>query len=206
MSSIKKILAIVLILAITLGMVLEAGAAGSPTEGYDAKTDTYTEKTATSTVTTKVATKAVEAVESTKSSVTLSTSKDASDKEFDIKQIGDGTNGVFDSAEGRKVTKVTSKSKATKMTLATNAFKGSKVKKVVIENTRLTVKADAFNGVSGLTLDCRKSTKHSQLKFAKDSLKGVKKIILNKKLSATNRAKILKKLKAAGFKGKVAYK
>ena len=206
MSYIKKILAVVLILAMTLGLVLEAGAAGSPTEGYDPATDTYTEKSGTTTVTTKVGEKAVEKVESGEASVTLATSKDAKGQEIQIEQIGDGTDGVFDSAEGRKVTKVTTASKAAQIILAANAFKGSSVKTVVIGSRKTKIRANAFGDAKNITLDCRKSTRQAQLKFEKGSLKGVKKIILSKKLSKSSRAKVLKKLKAAGFTGKVSYK
>lgn len=210
MSYMKKMLAVVLILVMTFGLVLEAGAAGSPTVGpqYDPSTDIVTEETEGTVIKAKVKKKTIVSIQGEGAkSVTVKTLVGPDGTEFQITTIGDGKKGVFATAKGRRVTKLTTPEG---VTFSKYAFKGSKVKTIVAGGS-VTFKKGTFKGTKQKTVTIKLSAKKAkQIKVSKGAFEGLSsksKIIVSKKTMTKKQFEALKaKLKAAGFPGTIVRK
>ena len=111
-------------------------------------------------------------------------------------------------AKAKKATSVTLPK--TVKSIKANAFKkNAKLKSLTIQNAgqKLTIQKNAFTGAKGLRKITIQITKASVLTVKKGAFKGLdtRKITVKagKKTKAKELAKIQKKLRAAGFKGKV---
>ena len=133
-----------------------------------------------------------------------------------VTQIGDGTNGVFDSEVGRVVTEARVQSfpvDGSGVTIAEYAFKGSKVKVLKLKSNKITIKKNAFNGTKTKNpviyiYGSRKKAK--AFTFKSGAFKGLNskaKVYVNPyTMSKTEFAKLKKALKKAGFKGTITRK
>lgn len=181
--AVKKVLVMTLAAALTVGGASSSFAAASPAKS-DVDTVTQKEVTAekvgnvTPTVNTnKNGTAAIESIEVSKKATTVTIPKTVTvdGVEYTVTKI---TAGAL--ADAKKVTAVTIP--ATIKTIAKGAFTGAKkLKTVTLKSTKVTVKKGAFKGLK---------TKKMTVKVPKKTTK--------KQLKA-----LTKKLKAAGFKGKV---
>ena len=224
MGFMKRMAALLLILVMSFALVLDASAAGSPTTGpetqvenpgYDTATDldTNTQDHNRTTVTTEVKSDAatVKKVESEDRYVTLEVARDQNNEAVSITKIGDGSNGVFSSKSGQKITSVTISSDK-KVTLNTKAMRKSKVSKIVVKSRKIKIYKDAFNGTKQkkVKIYLKGSKKASDVTLAKGAFKGLSKdsqiIVSKKSMSASQFKKLVKKLVAAGFTGKIVRK
>ena len=220
MSYIKKALAVVLILVMTLGLVVAGNAetTGSPVNpGYDPATETDTEIN-NGTVTEYFVGTSGEArvdriqqdLENPKTTAKLTGGKDANNNPVEITTIGDGSNGILNSKTGRKITKVTVSSSKT-VTIKRSAFYGSKASKIQMKNRKTTIKKNAFTGTKQkkVTIELKSAKKASDVQVYKNSFKGLSSdstIILSKDMSKKQVEKLTKKLRDAGFTGKIKQK
>ena len=133
-----------------------------------------------------------------------------------ITQIGDGTNGVFDSEVGRVVTEARVQSfpvDGSGVTIAEYAFKGSKVKVLKLKSNKITIKKNAFNGTktkNPVIYIYGSKKKAKAFTFKSGAFKGLDnkaKVYVNPyTMSKTEFAKLKKALKKAGFKGTITRK
>lgn len=224
----KKVMAVVLIAAMTMSSALTVSAASSPTKGnksYNTATKTdsnkqdHINKTVTSKLgsNTKVPTSAT--VVSVKSkakgkkitSVVLRSARNKNNKVVAITKVGTGKKGVFNSKSGRRITHVRIAS-SKKVTVSKIAFKGSKVKKLILEG-KTVISKNAFNGtkVKNLKITISGSKKKaSAFTFKKGAFKGLNKkakvIVSKSTMTKKEFKKLQKKLKAAGFAGTIVRK
>jgi hypothetical protein len=207
MSQIKRIVAIVLILAMTLCVGLEAFAAGSPTVGpeFDPTTGIVTEESQGTTLQYDVDTKAITSIQSQgeAKTYTVDTVIDQTGQETQPTTFGDDAQGVFDSVQGRKITTVTFKHGTT---LKSKSLKRSKVKKIVAEGP-ISIEKGAFLKTleKKPKIYAKGIKKASEFKVEKGAFKGTTggKIYVSKDMSKKEFKKLQKKLKKAGFKGKL---
>ena len=201
----KRMLALMMVVVMCLGSALCVSAAGSPTGGNTSTVDKNTQDhkkgiTVTSKVTSKSAT--VTKAETTKNKgVLFKIARDKNGKAVNITVIGDGKKGVFNSSKGRKITAAKIGSKASKVVVKKVAFKGSKVKTLTITSKKVVISKNAFKGTKAKTLTL-KVKKASQLSLKKGAFAGLKKIVI-KGASKSQKKKIKKALKKAGFKGTI---
>lgn len=145
--------------------------------------------------------------------VVFSWARNADNRAVNITQIGDGTHGIFNSKAGRRVKRVRVASKAKRVTFVKYAFKKSKIKKIVLQSKRVTFNKNVFKGTGQKNVLIRVSgakNKASNYSFRKGAFNGLSKkskVVVNKK-TLTNKEfkKLKKKLKNAGFKGKIVRK
>ncbi len=215
MNGMKKILAFVLVLALTLGLAAVSFAAGSPSVGpeYDPTTGVVTEKIPGAVVKAQVEEKKLLSVQADDSKkATISTLIDQYGKTFQVTTIGDGKKGVLASTDGRKITTLTTSADLESITFAKAALKGSKVKKLVIKGKKVTFAAGAFKGTKekSLKIYLKGVKKASQVKIAKGALAGLgakaKIIVSAKQMSEKQYRKLVGKIFKAGFKGSVVRK
>ncbi len=215
MNGMKKILAFVLVLALTLGLAAVSFAADSPSVGpeYDPTTGVVTEKIPGAVVKAQVEEKKLLSVQADDSKkATISTLIDQYGKTFQVTTIGDGKKGVLASTDGRKITTLTTSADLESITFAKAALKGSKVKKLVIKGKKVTFAAGAFKGTKekSLKIYLKGVKKASQVKIAKGALAGLgakaKIIVSAKQMSEKQYRKLVDKIFKAGFKGSVVRK
>ena len=215
MNGMKKILAFVLVLALTLGLAAVSFAADSPSVGpeYDPTTGVVTEKIPGAVVKAQVEEKKLLSVQADDSKkATISTLIDQYGKTFLVTTIGDGKKGVLASTDGRKITTLTTSADLESITFAKAALKGSKVKKLVIKGKKVTFAAGAFKGTKekSLKIYLKGVKKASQVKIAKGALAGLgakaKIIVSAKQMSEKQYRKLVDKIFKAGFKGSVVRK
>lgn len=215
MNGMKKILAFVLVLALTLGLAAVSFAADSPSVGpeYDPTTGVVTEKIPGAVVKAQVEEKKLLSVQADDSKkATISTLIDQYGKTFLVTTIGDGKKGVLASTDGRKITTLTTSADLESITFAKAALKGSKVKKLVIKGKKVTFAASAFKGTKekSLKIYLKGVKKASQVKIAKGALAGLgakaKIIVSAKQMSEKQYRKLVDKIFKAGFKGSVVRK
>ena len=216
MNGMKKILAFVLVLALTLGLAAVSFAADSPSVGpeYDPTTGVVTEKIPGAVVKAQVEEKKLLSVQSDegKKAATISALIDQYGKTVLITTIGDGKKGVLASTDGRKITTLTTSADLESITFAKAALKGSKVKKLVIKGKKVTFAASAFKGTKekSLKIYLKGVKKASQVKIAKGALAGLgakaKIIVSAKQMSEKQYRKLVDKIFKAGFKGSVVRK
>ena len=215
MNGMKKILAFVLVLALTLGLAAVSFAADSPSVGpeYDPTTGVVTEKIPGAVVKAQVEEKKLLSVQADDSKkATISTLIDQYGKTFQVTTIGDGKKGVLASTDGRKITTLTTSADLESITFAKAALKGSKVKKLVIKGKKVTFAAGAFKGTKekSLKIYLKGVKKASQVKIAKGALAGLgakaKIIVSAKQMSEKQYQKLVDKIFKAGFKGSVVRK
>jgi len=215
MNGMKKILAFVLVLALTLGLAAVSFAADSPSVGpeYDPTTGVVTEKIPGAVVKAQVEEKKLLSVQADDSKkATISTLIDQYGKTFQVTTIGDGKKGVLASTDGRKITTLTTSADLESITFAKAALKGSKVKKLVIKGKKVTFAASAFKGTKekSLKIYLKGVKKASQVKIAKGALAGLgakaKIIVSAKQMSEKQYRKLVDKIFKAGFKGSVVRK
>ena len=215
MNGMKKILAFVLVLALTLGLAAVSFAADSPSVGpeYDPTTGVVTEKIPGAVVKAQVEEKKLLSVQADDSKkATISTLIDQYGKTFQVTTIGDGKKGVLASTDGRKITTLTTSADLQSITFAKAALKGSKVKKLVIKGKKVTFAAGAFKGTKekSLKIYLKGVKKASQVKIAKGALAGLgakaKIIVSAKQMSEKQYRKLVDKIFKAGFKGSVVRK
>lgn len=224
MSSLKKLMAIVLILAMMLGLVVAGYAASdSPSQvpdpanpGYDVENDidietTWgTEKTYQvfpKTGNSQLNTVTQDGMEYPKDNVTLNGGKDKDNNPVSLVYVGDGENSAFGNKTGQNVVKVTIESKK-KVTIKKNAFSKSKVKKIVCKNQKTKIQKDAFKGTAqaSVKMDFTKATKSTDIQVEAGSFNGLGKnaeIHVSWKMSWSEFKKLRTKLQKAGFKGKI---
>ena len=223
MSYIKKILAGVLILAMMLGLVV-AGEASSPTDvptsanpNYDPATgnDTETAQNGVQVVFhinsdgTSTITSVQQSQGTTGTSVNAYGGYDENGNYVPAAQVGDGKHGVLNSKLGQKITTFAVNNGDNQVTINANAFKGSKVKTVKINGKKVKIKKNAFKGTKQKTVKiyvkkAKKATDVSVAKGAFNGLSSKSKIYVSKKnMSKKEYNKLVKKLRKAGFKGKV---
>ena len=215
MNGMKKILAFVLVLALTLGLAAVSFAADSPSVGpeYDPTTGVVTEKIPGAVVKAQVEEKKLLSIQADDSKkATISTLIDQYGKTFQVTTIGDGKKGVLASTDGRKITTLTTSADLQSITFAKAALKGSKVKKLVIKGKKVTFAAGAFKGTKekSLKIYLKGVKKASQVKIAKGALAGLgakaKIIVSAKQMSEKQYRKLVDKIFKAGFKGSVVRK
>lgn len=215
----KRVMAMVLALAMILSASLVAFAAESPVVGPtyedEANTRDHKDKAVDTTVKngTAAIVKSVRGEEDGNEVVDFRIARDANKKQVAVTQIGTGKAGVFDSDEGRYVTMARVLTKAD-VTIAKYAFKGSKVHTIGLEGQKkVTIKKNAFLGtkVKTVTIKVRGSRrKASFFKFEKGAFNGLSsksKVIVSKKtMTKAEFNKLKKALKKAGFKGTITRK
>ena len=223
MCYIKKILAGVLILAMMLGLVVAGEAASSPSvvptpanPNYDPATgnDTETAQNGVQVIfhidgdtSTIIDVHPVEGSNGT--SVNAYGGYDADGNYTPATQVGDGEHGVMDSKPGQQITTFEVTSGDSEVTINSYAFKGSKVKKVKIHGRKVKFNKNAFKGTKQKTVSIylKQVKKASDVSVAKGAFKGLSsksKIYVSKKnMSKKEYNKLVKKLRKAGFKGKV---
>ena len=227
MGTFKKVMAILLVMTIALSLMVTASAAGSPTTapknpGYDAssKKDTNTRDHHDNTVVTKInkTSKVVVKITGKNSNtrskiVTLKYARNKDNKKVAITTIGDGKTGVFNTKAGRRVTKVLVKSTAKSVVLSAYAFKGSKVKSLAITSSKVTFKKNTFKGTktkNPTIIISGSKKKASAFTFKKGAFSGLSnkaKIVVRKNtMTEAQFKKLVKKLKTAGFSGKIVRK
>lgn len=134
--------------------------------------------------------------------VYLKKARNSNNKEVPITAVGDGKKGVFNSKKGRKITQVVFSS-AKIMDVQKNAFKGSNVKKIVIDSTTVIFHKYAFKGTKQKKITIRfKTKKASSLNLKKGALKGITKVTV-KGLSKKEYKKLLKAAKKVGIKSNI---
>jgi hypothetical protein len=219
MKLIQKVFAFVLILTMTVGLVFEASAAGSPSSvptpanpGFDAtsSTDTNVQDHPEAVVVSKVGTQtaAVTSIESAGTyAITLSVARDQDNEEVPITSIEAGALG---SKQGRMVSTLNIDS-AKKVTVKSKALKGSKVRSLKVYNKKIAFNKQAFKGtrVKSLKIYLKTAKKSSDVKVQAGAFEGLStnaRIYVNKKMSKTEFNKLKAKLEKAGFKGKIIRK
>lgn len=231
MQTFKKAAAVIIVVALALGLTLSANAAGSPTSGqtstavnpgYNPQTgvETNTSNHNGNTVETKIANgqATVQRVTADNkedgSTVTISTANNASNTAIAVTAVGDGENGVFDSDAGRLVKKLYLRnSDSNAITVAANALKGSNVGTVALYGPA-TIEANAFKGTKKTVVKIYikgAKKKASAFKFKKGAFKGLKTksctfIVKKGSMSKSEFNKLRKKLVKAGFKGTIKRK
>lgn len=219
MSYIKKTLALVLILAMTLGLVFEANAAGSPdvgpvNPGYDPATDTDTDTqddagnvhisvfTDGKVILTEVQGDGTSAG----SKAAINDARDENNIPVPITDIGDGKTGVLDSKLGRKVTSLVINTGADNVTLNKNALSGSKVSKLTVKNRKVKIRKNAFKNTKAKNPKIKLTGLRtaSDLTLSKGAFNGLgadTTIVVSSKMSGKQYRKLYDKLVKAGFKG-----
>ena len=218
----KRVLASVLAAAMIFGCAVTASAADSPVKP-DKTATTYTDKNAKDhnkkVITSTVSKKAVTVVKVTSNkrkgksatTVVFKVARNKKNKKVAITNLGNKKKGIFDSKKGRRIKKVYIASKK-KVTINKNAFKGSKVTNLYVKS-KLNVKKNAFKGTKVKNLKIKiygpKKTAKSYT-FAKGAFKGLSskaKVTVSKKTMTKKQfKKLAKKLRKAGFKGKIVRK
>ncbi len=217
MKLMKRLFAIVLILTMTFGLVIEAGAADSPVQpvgpanpGYDpaTKTDTNTQdhqktdSTVTSTIGDTGAT--VTGVENNGDGdyCLLIIARNENNEQVAIDTVAAN---ALNSKKGQKVARLTVRSN--KITLKANALKGSKVKKLKITSKKVTFEKGAFTGtkVTNPEIALKQIKKASDVTFKKGCFSGLKNatIVVSTSMSTSEFNKLKKNLEKAGFTGKL---
>ena len=140
--------------------------------------------------------------------VTLRVARNEAGEEVPITFVGNGDTGLFDSKAGRKITRVNLKS-TRNMTLKKNSFSKSNVKKIVVsKKTPVTFKKNCFKGTNvtnpNITLNVAKSADVNASNGAFNGLSSKATITIKCKKSSTYKL-TMKKLIAAGFKGKITW-
>ena len=229
MKNVRRVIAMVLASTMLLSTALTASAAGSPTTapknpGFDTKTrvetnvkdhhDNYVEAKqskdcAKVTILTAGAERDKMKTDAART-LTLEYARNKNNKKAQITHLGDGTKGVFDRMRGYVVKTVKLQSKAKSFAIQKAAFKGSQVKKLIVRTNKLTIKKDAFKGtkVKNLKIVIGGSKKKaSAFKFYKGCFNGLSSKseikVLSTAMSGAEFKLFKKKLKYAGFKGKV---
>ena len=222
MSFLKKMLAAVLILAMTLSLVTAAFAAGStspvnpdepknPGWNDEERLDGNTQDHNNTKVTTKVTNSAATVLEIRRRAkdniCTLTTARDRDNNKRDITAIGDGKNGVLDNSAGASIKTLEISSKA-KVTVKAKAFKNSRVNKLNVKSKQVQFNSNCFTGtqVKNPTINITKATKASDIAVQSNAFHGLNSkatIVVNKNMSKTEFNKLKKKLQAAGFKGTI---
>jgi hypothetical protein len=212
----KRMIAAFLAGAMVIGSAFSGAAATtSPTSGQQTTKTAkypYTDKNTrdhevmqvVSKVTSKSAAK-VTAVKPVKGKTTigivLKQARNSIGKTVPITSVGDGKKGVFKST---KIIRARISSKKT-VTVNANAFKGSKIKKLFIYS-KVKFKKNAFKGTKVknpvITITAKKAKYVTAAKGAFTGLNAKAKIKV-KGMNATQLKALQKKLKKAGFKGKV---
>ena len=229
MGKFQRMMAVVLSVVMMMSVVSFAFAEGSPVTppeggdknpGWEDPYDTNTQDHTNTTVKTRISGSAVtvEKVESEAGKkdakiVVFRVARNKDNETVDIKKIGTGKKGVFDSKKGRVTTTVIVKSKAAKVTIASKAFKGSKVSTIKLTGKSYVISKGAFSGTKtkNPTIYIRGSKKTAaSISVKSGSFTGLNakaKIIVSK--SAMTKAefdKLVKKLQKAGFPGKIIRK
>lgn len=211
-------MAAVLVGALTLSSAFTVSAAGttSPVAGGTTQDDNVVDhldgKEVISTVNVSARTAVVKKVTSeknakVKNAVVFNVARSEDKTQVPITQIGTGKSGVFNSKAGRIVTRVTVKSKADVVTIKANAFKGSKVKTLKLNNKKTVINKNAFNKTKAKSPKIYVNGKVSAKKGAFKGLSKKAKIVVSKKAYSKKAFKKLKKaLKKAGFKGTISRK
>lgn len=211
MSYIKKLLAVVLILTMTLGLVVSGYALTSPGGGPVAPGETVVTEKGTVTLydVSDDGTAEVEKVTQDPANPSKTAKLDGGDNP--ITSIGDGSKGVFSSKTGKKITKVVVDS-TKRVEITKKAFKGSNVKKIQMKNQKTTIRKDAFSGTKKktVTLELKSAKKASDIKVSKGSFNGLSsdsRIVVSKaNMSKKEFNKLEKKLRDAGFTGSIVRK
>ncbi len=224
MSYIRKILAGVLILAMMLGLAVVGEAATSPSDvpqptnpNYDPATGNDTETASngvqvvyhinnngTSTIVSVQQTSG-----STSTSINAQGGHDANGNLVPPTQVGDGKHGVLNSKRGRKITTLTINGGDGKVTINANAFKGAKVKKLKVNSAKVKIKKNAFKGAKQRTVkvymkQVKKASHVSVTRGAFSGLSHKSRIYVSKKnMSKKEYQKLVRKLRNAGFRGKI---
>ena len=214
----KRFMAAVLVGALTLSSAFTVSAAGtaSPVAGGTTLDENVVDhlngKEVISSVNVSARTAVVKKVTSeknakVKNAVVFNVARSEDKTQVPITQIGTGKSGVFNSKAGRIVTRVTVKSKADVVTIKANAFKGSKVKTLKLNNKKTVINKNAFNKTKAKSPKIYVNGKVSAKKGAFKGLSKKAKIIVSKKAYSKKAFKKLKKaLKKAGFKGTISRK
>lgn len=215
----KKLLALVLVFAMVLSFAMPAFAAKSPAnEGYDTASnlDVNTQDHQNKTVTSKISTKSAVVWSVTKTNgansdyVQLKVARTKENDQKEISHIGDGKKGVFDSQEGRVVKTAVINSAAKQVKILTNAFKGSNVSNLKLQSKKIVIQKDAFKGTKVtnplIVINGQKKTASSFV-FASGAFNGLGKTaricVAGKTMTKAEFQKLIKKLRAAGFTGKI---
>ena len=174
-------------------------------DGYiDINSQDHSENTVTSQIKSDEGTviKAAHTSGSSGHTVYLEKARNSNNKEVPITTVGDGKKGVFNSKKGRKITQVVLSS-AKIMDVQKNAFKGSKVKKIVINSTTVIFHKYAFKGTKSKKITILfKTKKASSLNLKKGALKGITKVTV-KGLSKKEYKKLLKAAQKVGIKSNI---
>jgi hypothetical protein len=199
MSALKKLMAIVLILAMTCGLIVAANAADSPTVGPDPE-HTYETENGTSSI--EVVDGEIVVTESEpeegKTSLTLDVAKDVNTgKTYKIRVVGDGENGVVaDTKEGRELKKLIVSSSGA-VTINSNAMDGAWLKEFYIKTKSVILKKGMTDGIKNkaLVIKLYRASKAARVTIEQGSLDGIAeegKLICNSKYMSNKQWKLLR--------------
>ena len=217
----KKLTAIMLVVMMTLGLGVAATADSSPSEvvnpanpNYDVPTRIDTETTDDGSVVeykisgdNSTAT-VVDAQNPNGNMVKIGSAHDQDNNEVTSIIIGDGSHGILDSKEGRKIITLQTNDTGKKVIFKANAMKGSKINKIIVKNSKAKFEKNVFKSTKQRKVrihlkNIRKAKDLSVAKGAFKNLKSSSKIYLSKKLSKKEYKKIVNKLRKAGYTGKI---
>lgn len=142
----------------------------------------------------------------------LTVARNRDNKKVFITEIGDGSTGIFNSAKGKRVTKATIGSTKA-VTVNANAFAGSNLKVLLIKSS-LTIKADAYKGISNTALKQyliappanKKAADYTFESGAFEDLVSTARFSVGASvMTSTEFSKLKTKLQKAGFKGQIYY-
>lgn len=219
MCNFRKVMAVLLVLAMSLSLVFSASAATTspstaPTTNteFDTKTgidnnkQNHTEGTEVDTVVEATGATTIK-VTTTNDRFVLGNARDAQNVEKPITQIGDGTKGILADG-GESALYVTVQSTAPEVVIASNAFAGSNLKRLTLKSKNVKIQKGAFSGSKrkNTVIRVTGAKKAKQLSVAKGAFAGLNKkakISVGKQMSKKEFKKLKKALKKAGFKGKI---
>ncbi|MBQ3392591.1 MAG: hypothetical protein IJG52_04165 [Lachnospiraceae bacterium] len=146
--------------------------------------------------------------------VSFNVARDKDNVKHAIQTIGNGKTGVFNSAKGRCVTTAVVNSGASKVTIASNAFVGSKVKTLKLQSKKITVAANAFKGTqeknAKIYLMGPQRRTAADVTVSKGSFSGLSKTsvftVTKSTMNWAEYQKLRSKLRSAGFPGIICYK
>ena len=232
----KRLMALVLTVAMVLTMALPVFAASTKSPDVGPETDpanrTYnvTDEIDNNTqdhgnavvVRTVVNSKKVEVLSITNSAgvkpstdfVSFNVARDINNVKQPIQTIGNGTKGVFDSQKGRVIKTALVSSKASKVTIAANAFKGSNIQTLKLQSKKITVSANAFKGTqvknAKIYLMGPQRRTAADVTISKGSFSGLSKTsvftVTKDTMNWAEYQKLRSKLRSAGFPGIICYK
>ena len=217
----KRITAMILVLVLTLGMGVLSFAETSPGEvvtpanpNYDPKTHLDVETADNGVQVTfyiNGSTSTVVDVQATGSGTTVNAygGYDENRTYVPAIQVGDGTHGVMNSKKGQKIKTFAINNGDNLVTFKKYAFKGSKASKVKVNGQKSKFEKNAFKGTkkANAKIYLKKAKTAKDITVAKGAFNGLNNkstiYVSKKNMSKKEYNKLVKKLRKAGYKGKI---